>query len=37
MLIRGYINQLFGHTPTNLRMGALVPTTNFAGLPVTLT
>jgi hypothetical protein len=37
MLVRGYINQLCGHTPTNLRMGAPIPTTNFAGLPVTLT
>jgi hypothetical protein len=36
-LIRGYINQLYGQTPTDLRMGAPMPTTNFAGLPVTLT
>jgi hypothetical protein len=37
MLVRGYINKLCGQTPTDLRMGALVPTTNFVGLPVTLT
>jgi hypothetical protein len=37
MLIRGYINQLCGQTPTDLRMGAFVPTTNFACLHVTLT
>jgi hypothetical protein len=37
MLIRGYINKLCGQTPTDLRMGAPMPTTNFAGLPVTLT
>jgi hypothetical protein len=37
MLFRGYINQLCGHTPTDLHMGAPVPTTNFVGLPVTLT
>jgi hypothetical protein len=37
MLIRGYINRLCGQTPTNLRMGAPVPTTNFVELPVTLT
>jgi hypothetical protein len=37
MLIRGYINQLCRHTPTDLQMGAAVPTTNFASLPVTLT
>jgi hypothetical protein len=36
MLIRGYINQLCGHIPTDLRMGALVPTINSTGLPVTL-
>jgi hypothetical protein len=28
---------LCGRTPIGLRLGALVPTTNFAGLPVTLT
>jgi hypothetical protein len=37
MLIRGYINQVCGHTPIDLRMGAAIPTTNFAGLLVTLT
>jgi hypothetical protein len=37
MLIRGYINQLCGKTPTDLRMGTPLPTTNFVGLPVTLT
>jgi hypothetical protein len=37
MLIRGYINLLCGHTPNDLRMGALVPTTNFVDLPLTLT
>jgi hypothetical protein len=35
--IRGYINQLCGHTPTDLRMGAPMPTTNSVGLLVTLT
>jgi hypothetical protein len=37
LLIRGYINHLCGHTPTDLRMGAPIPTTNFARLSVTLT
>jgi hypothetical protein len=37
LLIRGNINQLCRQTPTDLRMGAPVPTTNFASLPVTLT
>jgi 8-oxo-dGTP pyrophosphatase MutT (NUDIX family) len=37
LLIRGYINQLCGQTPTDLRMGAPIPTTHFDGLPVTLT
>jgi hypothetical protein len=37
LLIRGYINQLCGETPTDLRVGTPVPTTNLAGLPVTLT
>jgi hypothetical protein len=37
LLIRGYINQLSGRTPTDIRMGAPMPTTKFAGLPVTLT
>jgi hypothetical protein len=36
LLIRGYINQLSGQTPTYLRMGAPMPTTNFVGLHVTL-
>jgi 8-oxo-dGTP pyrophosphatase MutT (NUDIX family) len=36
LLIRGYINKLCGVTPTNLRMGAHVPTTYFDGLPITL-
>jgi hypothetical protein len=36
LLIRGYINQLCGQTPTDLRMGAPMPTTNFFGLHVTL-
>jgi hypothetical protein len=36
LLIRGYINQLCGQTPTDLRMGAPMPTTNFARLHVTL-
>jgi hypothetical protein len=26
MLIKGYINHLFGETPTDLRMGVLDPT-----------
>jgi hypothetical protein len=37
MLIRGYINQLRGHTPTDLRMGVPAPKTNFASVSVTLT
>jgi ADP-ribose pyrophosphatase YjhB (NUDIX family) len=37
LLIRGYINQLCGETPTDLRVGMPVPTRNLAGLPVTLT
>jgi hypothetical protein len=37
MLIRGYMNQLCGLTPTNLRMGAPAFTTIFVGLPFTLT
>jgi hypothetical protein len=36
-LVRGYINQLGGETPTDLRVGTPIPTTNFAGLLVTLT
>jgi hypothetical protein len=34
MLIEGYINQLCGETPTDLRMGVPAPTTNFACLEV---
>jgi hypothetical protein len=37
LLIRGYINQLCGETPTDLRVGTPMPTTNLAGLPMTLT
>jgi hypothetical protein len=38
LLIRGCINQLCGETPTDLRVGPPMPTSNFlAGLPVTLT
>jgi hypothetical protein len=37
MIIRGYINLLCGRTPTDLRRETSFPTTNFAGLPVTLT
>jgi hypothetical protein len=37
LLIRGYINQLCGETPTDLRVGMPMPTSNIAGLPVTLT
>jgi ADP-ribose pyrophosphatase YjhB (NUDIX family) len=37
LLIRGYINQLCWQTPTDLRMGAPIPTTTFASLPVPLT
>jgi hypothetical protein len=37
LLIRGYINNLCGETPTDLRVGTPMPTTNLAGLPVTLT
>jgi hypothetical protein len=37
MLSRGYINQLCGHTPTDLRMGTPAPTiANLVGLLVTL-
>jgi hypothetical protein len=35
--IRGYINQLCGETPTDLRVGTPMPTTNLACLLVTLT
>jgi ADP-ribose pyrophosphatase YjhB (NUDIX family) len=37
LLIRGYINQMCGKTPTDLRVGMPMPTRNLAGLPVTLT
>jgi hypothetical protein len=37
LLIRGYINQLCGETPTDLRVGTPMPTRNLAGLRVTLT
>jgi hypothetical protein len=37
LLTRGYINQLSGQSPTDLRMGVPMPTTNFARRPVTLT
>jgi hypothetical protein len=37
MLIQGYINQMCGETQTDLRMGIPVPTTNFAGMEVTMT
>jgi hypothetical protein len=37
MLSKGYINQLRGHTPTDLRMGVSAPKTNLVSLPVTLT
>jgi hypothetical protein len=37
LLIRGYINHLCGETPTDLRVGTPMPTTNLAGLRVTLT
>jgi hypothetical protein len=37
LLIRGFINQLGGETPTDLRVGTPMPTTNFVGLRVILT
>jgi hypothetical protein len=37
LLNGGYINHLSGHTPTDLRVGIPIPTTNLVGLPVTLT
>jgi hypothetical protein len=37
VLIRGYISQLCGETPADLRVGTPMPTRNVAGLPVTLT
>jgi hypothetical protein len=36
MLIKGYINQLCRETPTDLRMGVPIPTSNFVGLSVSL-
>jgi hypothetical protein len=36
MLIRGYINQLCGQTPSDIRMGVPAPKINFVGLAVTL-
>jgi hypothetical protein len=32
MLIKGYINKLYGEIPIDLRMGVPAPTTNFDGL-----
>jgi hypothetical protein len=37
MSIQGCINQMYGKTPTDLRMGVPVHVTNFDGLSVTLT
>jgi hypothetical protein len=37
MFIKGYIKQLCGESPTDLRMGVPAPTTNLDGLSVTLT
>jgi hypothetical protein len=37
LLIRGYINQLCGETPTDLRVGTPMPTCNLVSLHVTLT
>jgi hypothetical protein len=36
MLIKGYINQLCGEKPTDVRMGLPALATNFVGLSVTL-
>jgi 8-oxo-dGTP pyrophosphatase MutT (NUDIX family) len=36
LLIRGYINELCGETPTDLRVGMPMPTRKLVGLPVTL-
>jgi hypothetical protein len=36
MLTRGYINQLCGETPTDLRMGVPAPKTKFSGFSVTV-
>jgi hypothetical protein len=37
MLIKGFINQFYGETPTDLRMRIPAPTTNFVGMIVTMT
>jgi hypothetical protein len=37
LLIRGYINQMCGETPTDLRVGTPMPTRNLAELPMTRT
>jgi hypothetical protein len=37
LLILDYINKMCEQTPTDLRVGAPIPTTNFVGLCVTLT
>jgi ADP-ribose pyrophosphatase YjhB (NUDIX family) len=37
LLIRGYVNQVCGEIPTDLRVGMPIPTTNLVGLLVTLT
>jgi hypothetical protein len=37
MLIRGYINQVCGQTPIDMRMGTPVPTTNFDDFTLTET
>jgi phage tail sheath gpL-like len=37
MLIMGYMHQLCGETPTDLRMGVPAPKTNFASLSIILT
>jgi hypothetical protein len=37
LLIRGYITQLCGEPPNDLRVGTPMPMRNLAGLPVTLT
>jgi hypothetical protein len=36
MLIKGYINELRGETPADLRMGVPAPTSKLVGLSVTL-
>jgi ADP-ribose pyrophosphatase YjhB (NUDIX family) len=37
LLIRGYINQLCGETPADLRVGTPMPMRSLVGLPMTLT